>query len=137
MIVYTDGSCLKNPNGPGGYGWICFDENENEKEEDRIYLESSGREDSTTNNRMELKAVIDCLEHISFDCLTIYSDSKYVVDSINKNYKRNKNLDLWEEFDRVKKGKQITLNWIKGHSGNEFNDYADELARREAEKRVI
>lgn len=135
MIVYTDGSCLKNPNGPGGYGWICFDENE--KEENRIYLESSGGEDSTTNNRMELKAVIDCLEHISFDYLTIYSDSKYVVDSINKNYKRNKNLDLWKEFNRVKKGKRITLNWVKGHSGNEFNDYVDELARGEAEKRVI
>ena len=135
MIVYTDGSCLKNPNGPGGYGWICFDENE--KEENRIYLESSGGEDSTTNNRMELKAVIDCLEHISFDYLTIYSDSKYVVDSINKNYKRNKNLDLWKEFNRVKKGKRITLNWVKGHSGNEFNDYVDELARGEAENRVI
>ena len=127
MIAYTDGSCLRNP-GPGGYAWISFNEN------DDYYYESSGYEQNSTNNRMELKAIIDCIQYNTFDLLTIYSDSKYIVDSVNKNYNRKKNLDLWEQFDNVKKGKKIILKWVKGHSGNKFNDYVDNLARISAKK---
>ncbi len=147
--IYTDGACSENP-GPGGWA-VVF----NTASKCRTI---SGNEKITTNNRMELKAVIEAFKRIvhkgrpetQYD---IYSDSAYVVNTINNHWidawKKNnwqttkhedvKNKDLWEEFDALKTkaeklGICITLNKVKGHSGNTFNELVDKLARGESMK---
>lgn len=147
--IFTDGACSENP-GPGGWA-VVF----NTASKCRTI---SGNEKNTTNNRMELKAVIEAFKRIvhkgrpetQYD---IYSDSAYVVNTINNHWidawKKNnwqttkredvKNKDLWEEFDALKTmakelGICITLNKVKGHSGNTFNELVDKLARAESMK---
>lgn len=147
--IFTDGACSENP-GPGGWAAVF---NTTSK-----CLTISGNEKLTTNNRMELKAVVEVFRKIvkmkrndvQYD---IFSDSAYVVNTINNNWlevwQRNnwqttkhedvKNKDLWEEFNalRVKAntlGICITLNKVKGHSGNTFNELVDKLAREESMK---
>lgn len=136
--VHTDGSCLGNP-GPGGWAYVTPG------------AESSGREDNTTNNRMEMTAVIVALRDMPMEPLEIVSDSKYVVDCINmgwherwrqngwKTSKRTPvlNQDLWkamlEQIDqRVASGAPVTLRWTKGHAGHAANERADALARQAA-----
>lgn len=147
--IYTDGACSENP-GPGGWA-VVF----NTASKCRTI---SGNEKNTTNNRMELKAVIEAFKRIvhkghSDTQYDIYSDSAYVVNTINNHWidawKKNnwqttkhddvKNKDLWEEFDTLKTkaeklGICITLNKVKGHSGNTFNELVDKLARGESIK---
>ena len=131
--IYTDGACSGNP-GPGGWG--AYIDNSG------IVTELSGREEDTTNNRMELKAVIEALN--SFETktnLNLYTDSKYVMDGSSKwieNWKRNgwktaqkkavKNQDLWIELDNLVNFHQIKWVWVKGHDGNYGNERADYLA---------
>lgn len=136
LEVYTDGSCLGNP-GKGAFG-IIMRYNNHEKETAQAY-------NLTTNNRMELMAVVVALEKITkFDKETIiYSDSKYVVDAINKgwliNWKNNKwrtssnkpvkNIDLWQRFMyNYHKFENIIFKWVKGHAKNEMNNRVDKLA---------
>ena len=136
MIVYTDGSCLKNPNGPGGWAFLIIDNKYN-----RIW-ELSGGELSTTNNRMELEAVILSLTFLSqyTDLITIFTDSKYVINGITtwvynwirKDWKNVKNTDLWKRLYKVTRNRQIEWKWVKGHSGDKYNDRVDILARNEA-----
>ncbi len=147
--IFTDGSCSENP-GPGGWAVVI-----NTASKCRTI---SGNEKLTTNNRMELRAVIEAYKKIvnrrnhnpdiQYD---IYSDSAYVVNTINNHWieawKNNnwqttkredvKNRDLWEMFDELRKranklGITITLNKVKGHSGNTFNELVDKLAKEES-----
>ena len=137
--IYTDGACLGNP-GPGGWGAILLYK-EHRKE-------ISGGEIDSTNNRMEMRAVIEALKTLKKATeVTIYTDSKYVMDGITKwifNWKKNgwrtadkkplKNLELWQELDLEVAKHKIKWVWVKGHSGNHFNELVDELARAAAEK---
>lgn len=121
IYLYTDGAASGNP-GPGGYGAVlkCGD----------LRKEISGGFAVTTNNRMELLAVIKGLEAIRWQDaeVHVFSDSTYVVNTITKNWKRKKNLDLWAEFDRISGNFRLTFNWIKGHAGHPENERCDRLA---------
>jgi ribonuclease HI len=133
-IVYTDGACSGNP-GPGGWGVIILDEEENQ-------VSLSGKEKSTTNNRMELMAPIMALKKIKKSSqITIYTDSTYLKDGITiwiNNWKKNdwksankkpvKNKDLWVILDKLTEKKLIIWKWVKAHAGNKFNEIADKLA---------
>ena len=133
--IYTDGACKGNP-GVGGWGAIIMQDEKN--------IELFGGENETTNNRMELMAVIMALKEISSNLeLTIYTDSTYVQKGISewiKNWKVNnwrssnkkqvKNKDLWLELDEAVGSRKIYWEWVKGHAGNEGNEKADELANQ-------
>ncbi|MCH2310105.1 MAG: ribonuclease HI [SAR202 cluster bacterium] len=123
--IYTDGACIGNP-GPGGWGVVILNENDNQ------FL--SGGEKNTTNNRMEIMAVIEGLKNVESTDLTVYSDSTYVINTITKGWKKNKNQDLWEILEKLVSEKNVKWKWVKGHSGNEFNEKADQLAYGEAKK---
>ena len=128
--IYTDGSAKGNP-GPGGYGIVLS--------YNKIKKELSEGFKLTTNNRMELLAVIIGLESIKETGykIIIYSDSKYVVDAVNKkwvfnwekiNYKKKKNSDLWKRFLKIYRMHQVVFKWIKGHAGHPQNERCDQLA---------
>lgn len=134
VIIYTDGSCLGNP-GPGGWGVIV-------KQNSRENILRGGASD-TTNNRMEMTAVLEALKWIKNNPaakdVEIYSDSSLLVNSIKKGWKRKKNTDLWIEIDELnselnKKGVKIEWHWVKGHADNHFNEKADRTAVKEAKK---
>jgi len=132
--LYTDGACSGNP-GPGGYGAIL--------EYKGAERELSGGSRQTTNNRMELLAAIAGLEALKEPCrVTLYSDSKYLVDAIEKNWLANwkargwrkadkkpvLNQDLWERLDGLLATHTVTFVWVKGHAGHEQNERCDKLA---------
>lgn len=132
IIAYTDGSSLGNP-GPGGYGTILL---ETEK---KVKKEFSEGFRLTTNNRMELMAVIIALEKLKKPQteITIYTDSKYVCDSVEKKwvlgwekkgFKGKKNEDLWKRFLINYRKHKVNFKWVRGHAGDEFNERADVLA---------
>lgn len=125
--IYTDGSCLKNPGGPGGYAFVIID--------DDIELHHSEGCKSTTNNREEMKAVIEALKCINTNSeCKIYTDSKLVINCASGLWKRKANLDLWSEYDNVSKNKKISFIHVKGHSGDKYNEIVDKLAQQEARK---
>ena len=128
--MYTDGGASGNP-GPGGYGTLLM-YGEHVKEMSEGFR-------LTTNNRMELLAVIVGLEALTRDGIEVdvYSDSKYVVDAVEKRwvfgwekkgYKDKKNPDLWQRFLRVYRRHQVRLHWVKGHAGNPLNERVDAMA---------
>lgn len=134
VVIYTDGAAEPNP-GPGGYGVVLLYGNHRK--------EMSGGFARTTNNRMELLGVIAGLEALRSKCaVTVYSDSKYVVDAVNegwivrwqqndwyRNRKREvKNIDLWERFLEIHEKHEVELVWVKGHAGVEENEVCDQLA---------
>ena len=134
VTLYTDGACSGNP-GPGGWGAI-LEFNGHEKE-------LSGGESSTTNNRMELTAVIEGLSALKEPCIVeLYSDSKYVIDALEKGWARGwksrgwvksdktpaLNPDLWEKLLSLADLHQIRCHWVKGHAENEKNNRCDQLA---------
>ena len=137
--IYTDGSSRGNP-GPGGYGIVLLYK-DNRKEISQGYK-------LTTNNRMELTAVIKALEAIKNDKMEIkiYSDSKYVVESIEKgwiwnwekkNFKKKLNSDLWKVLIPLYKKFNVKFKWVKGHAGNIENERCDELANLAQERELI
>lgn len=137
VIIYTDGSSRGNP-GPGGYGVVLM-WNSVRKELSQGYR-------LTTNNRMELLAVIVALEALKRDGLQvkIFTDSQYVVNSVEKGwlwgwvktgFKDKKNKDLWQRFIPAFKKHQVKFNWVKGHSTNPMNNRCDELATQAADSR--
>ena len=135
IFLFTDGAAKGNP-GPGGYG-VVLKFGKHQKEISEGFRE-------TTNNRMELLAVIAGLEALTTNNhpVAIYSDSKYVVDAINKGwlskwvktgFKKKKNIDLWQRFLPLQKRFNLKFNWIKGHAGHPENERCDELAVMAAE----
>ena len=140
VTLYTDGACSGNP-GPGGWGAIL--------EFRGIEKEMSGGEASTTNNRMELTAVIEGLKRLKEPCIVeLYSDSKYVIDGLSKGWavswrkngwkKADKkpalNPDLWERLLSLTEKHQMRYHWVKGHAENPYNNRCDELAVAESKK---
>ena len=134
VTLYTDGACSGNP-GPGGWGAILAYRGHQR--------ELSGGEDSTTNNRMELTAVIRGLEALKEPCIVeLYSDSKYVIDALEKGWaegwqkkgwiKADKkpalNPDLWEQLLALTAKHQMQYHWVKGHADNPMNNRCDEMA---------
>jgi ribonuclease HI len=137
VTVYTDGACKGNP-GPGGWGaWLSCDGHDKEL---------SGGEALTTNNRMELTAVIEALASLKRTCeVTLFTDSQYVRKGITEwihNWKRRgwktadnkpvKNADLWQRLETLASVHHIEWRWVKGHSGDPGNERADALANRGA-----
>ena len=140
VTIYTDGACSGNP-GPGGWGAIL--------EFQGIEKELSGGEAHTTNNRMELSACIFALQALKMPChVELYTDSKYVYDSVVKGWvyswkakgwiKADKkpalNVDLWEQLLPLLEVHQVNWNWVKGHASNEKNNRCDALAVAQSKK---
>lgn len=138
--IYTDGACKGNP-GPGGYGAILVYGN--------VEKEFSGGEAQTTNNRMELLGAITALSALKEPCeVVLTSDSKYLVDAVNKNWavgwrakgwkkadgKPALNIDLWERLLDLLDTHKVKFVWVKGHAGHPYNERCDRLAVAEAEK---
>ncbi len=140
VVIYTDGACSGNP-GPGGWGAILM-AGENKKE-------ISGAKNDTTNNVMELTAVIEALKLLKRPCkVQLYSDSAYVVNAflhnwidgwIKKGWKNSnkddvKNKELWQELISLTKTHNVAFHKVKGHADNEYNNRCDELARNAIKK---
>ncbi|MBQ7623562.1 MAG: ribonuclease HI [Bacteroidales bacterium] len=121
ITLYTDGASSGNP-GPGGWGAVL--------ECGTLRKEMSGGFALTTNNRMELMAVIMGLEAIKWEGarVEVWSDSQYVVNTITQGWKRKKNHDLWARFDAVAQRFSLGFHWIKGHAGHPGNERCDALA---------
>ena len=135
--VYTDGSCLKNSGGsPGGWAFIMIINDINWSYSTEYHV--SGNNSNTTNNRMELQAVIEALSFVIEEVIDvrskyrIYTDSKLTLHCAKREWKRNANLDLWEIYDAVSKDKEIEWIWVKAHNGNNYNEMVDKLARDSA-----
>ena len=130
FIVYTDGSCIPNP-GSGGWAY------EVRNSMDEIIDSSSGFDKNTTNNRMELTAVIKSFQSDyikSNSVVTIRSDSQLIINTMNKNWKKKENTDLWNDLDEYKKSKNLRCEWewVKAHAGIEGNENVDQKANQEA-----
>ena len=140
VTIYTDGACSGNP-GPGGWGAILMYGGHKK--------ELSGGECQTTNNRMELTAVIQALSCLKEPCaVELWSDSKYIIDALEKGWaegwkKRNwiksdkkpaLNSDLWEKLLNLLEIHELHCHWVKGHAENEFNNRCDEMAVAESKK---
>jgi ribonuclease HI len=137
--IYTDGACSGNP-GPGGWAAIL---KYGDKEKEIV-----GYDPDTTNNRMELTAVIEALQHLKYPCeVDVYSDSAYIVNCFKQgwlaNWKRNgwktagkkpvQNVDLWQKLDAFMQKHRVTFNKVEGHAGHEYNERADTLAVEQRE----
>lgn len=149
VIIYTDGSARGNPNGPGGYGVVLrFTDSKGVLHEKEL---SAGYK-KTTNNRMELMAVIAGLEALTRPCeVEVHSDSKYIVDAFNqhwidswlkKGWKRSgnekvKNVDLWKRLLAAKEQHRVSFIWVKGHAGEDLNERCDKLATDAADHNAV
>ena len=143
--IYTDGGCSGNP-GPGGWAYII--KNAEGGGGEILLDEKWGAEKSTTNNRMELQAVIAALEALpalkrGIEKVTVYTDSQYVQKGMSswiKDWERRgwktsskepvKNLDLWQRLQNLAAGVAVTWVWVKGHAGNKFNEHCDALTQK-------
>ena len=124
--VYTDGACIGNP-GPGGWAAIIVDGSSRK--------EIAGREEKTTNNRMELMAAINGLaQTLPGAEVGVETDSQYLVNTMTRNWKRKANHDLWDKLDKLAADRNVRWNWIRGHNGHPENERANMLANREAAK---
>ena len=138
--IYTDGACSGNP-GPGGWGAVLI--------YNGVEKQLSGSKKETTNNRMELSAVITALKALKEPCdVTLTTDSKYVCDAINKGWlnswqknswkKADKkpvlNIDLWQELLPLLNKHRVEFIWVKGHNGHKYNEICDKLAVAEYQK---
>ena len=144
FLIYTDGSCLKNPGGAGGWAAIVTDTHTGE------IKELTGGEKATTNNRMELSAALFALSSIKKpSTITLVTDSEYLKNAFTKNWLKNwqkrnwktatgadvKNRDLWEKLSFEVNRHKIYFSWVKGHAGNPQNERCDFLAKNEAKLR--
>ena len=118
--MYTDGACQGNP-GPGGWGAIII--------QDGVGTELSGHEPDTTNNRMELLAAINALSAVPENAdVLLHSDSRYLINTMTKDWKKKANMDLWNRLDSLASKRNIKWEWVRGHSGDLYNERADMLA---------
>lgn len=128
--IYTDGSCIGNP-GPGGWGVLIMHQGKE--------VELSGNQEDTTNNRMEMTAIIKALEWLHEKKLTeskinIYSDSNLIIKTLTDGWKKKANTDLWAQIDKLRGWLNIDWHWVKAHAENEHNNRVDVLAFNEAKK---
>jgi ribonuclease HI len=138
VIIYTDGGCINNP-GPGGYGVVLL------YGKKRKELSAGYR--NTTNNRMEIMACIEGLKALKYPCsVTLYSDSQYVVNSIEKGWAKRwkrkgwmrnqvdpaENADLWAQLLDLCETHDVEFKWVRGHAGNKENERCDQLAKQAA-----
>ena len=124
IVIHTDGACKGNP-GPGGWGAVI--------EQTGGQVKLSGSEPQTTNNRMEMTAVIKGLEAVDASAnVLISSDSTYVINTMTKGWKRKANQDLWDQLDRLIGSRNVSWRWVRGHNGDRGNELADALATKEA-----
>ena len=145
ITIYTDGACSGNP-GVGGWGAILLYKTKDKDGKEKVLRKNiSGRDENTTNNKMEMMAVISALKLLKKPCeIELYTDSKYVLQGITEwiqNWMKNgwkgadkkpvKNQELWQEMLELTKIHKINWNWVKGHSTNQFNNEVDKLARME------
>ncbi|GHU87780.1 ribonuclease H [Spirochaetia bacterium] len=148
LSVYTDGGCSGNP-GPGGWAYVIVGDRAESQmpPEPVIIAEKWGAEKNTTNNRMELGAVIAALEALSLfpqapEQVTVYTDSQYVQKGITQwihSWKRNnwrtsgknpvKNRDLWQRLDELSQAVPLSWQWVKGHAGNPLNERCDQMTQ--------
>ncbi|MBP0016701.1 MAG: ribonuclease HI [Cyanobacteria bacterium SBLK] len=121
VIIYTDGACSGNP-GTGGWGAIL-------KYGEHCKELSGSAEEKTTNNRMEMMAVIEALKALKYPCLVyLHTDSQLIVNTMTRNWKRKTNQDLWAEIDRLARIHQVKWIWVKGHASDPLNNRVDRLA---------
>lgn len=145
LVAYTDGACWPNP-GPGAWAFVVLEYSLRPIQEWAIVQELSGAEPDTTNNRMEMMAVIRALEEHGPDLVGIYSDSKLVINTANEwrhSWRKRewikadggpvKNLDLVKRLDAILRKHPVTLTWVKGHNGDTWNERADVLAQDAAQ----
>lgn len=126
VTAWTDGSCLRNPDGPGGWAVVFMDGRQ-----------ISGHEASTTNNRMELRAIIEAVKLVPHGRrAVIWTDSQLCVKCGSGSWKRRANKDLWREFDLAMRKKNVRIKWLKGHNGDPMNERADELAKLAAHRKT-
>ena len=124
IVIHTDGACKGNP-GRGGWAAVI--------QQDGAQRIISGTEPKTTNNRMEMTGVIRGLEAVDQKAkVLISSDSTYVINTMTKGWKRKANHDLWEQLDRLVRGRDISWRWVRGHSGDLGNELADSAATKAA-----
>lgn len=132
VIIYTDGSCIGNgrPDAVGGWAFII-------KQKDKTQR-GSGNAAGTTNNRMEMAAVLEALKCANPDLpTTVYSDSQYVIETLKGNFRIGKNQELWSELiAQANKFKHIRYIWIRGHADNEYNNEVDRMANAQANSRL-
>ena len=147
--IYSDGACKGNPDGPGGYGTLLqYVDKENKLHE----KEFTAGYKATTNNRMEILAVIKSLEELKEPCeVDVFSDSQYVCNAVNKGWARKwksnnwmknskdraHNTDLWEKLLSLLEIHNVKFTWIRGHNGDEENERCDRLAVLAIEKNII
>jgi len=132
LIIYTDGSAIGNGNADSKCGWACKFIYGNQK---RLI---SGNDRGKTNNQMEMIAVLQAMRAVREKSVpvTVYSDSKYVVETMNGNYSMKTNRNLWKQLvEETHKFDDIKFKWVRGHSGNAHNNEVDALATQEARKR--
>ena len=126
ITIHTDGACVGNP-GPGGWAAILV--------EDGSKRSVQGGQEKTTNNRMEMLAVIKGLEAVPASSkVTVFSDSQYVVNTMTRNWKRKANQDLWPRLDAEVAKRDVAWQWIRGHAGDPLNEEADRLANMESRR---
>lgn len=125
LTIYTDGSCSPNP-GKGGWAFVAI------LSDSEIHV--NGGNKYTTNNIMEMTAVIEALKEFNqVKKFHIYSDSLYVINCAQGKWQRKKNVDLWKKYDSYAQGKDIIFQWVKGHNGDQYNELVDKLAKQGAE----
>ena len=126
--IYTDGACSGNP-GPGGWGAVVIIDGQ------QTILK--GGLDDTTNNRMEMMAVIEGLKCLPPKSnVTVHTDSTYITNTMTKGWRRKANNDLWQEMDALAAQQSVNWQWVKGHAGNPLNELADSIAFKESQSRI-